>query len=87
MAFLRVWVILLLILLVVWAILLVAIPLRRRAELIDEWEAGPKDGDRAAFVREGMAQVRAGLALRLFGLVVALPLAALAAVLYLANQS
>jgi Ca2+/Na+ antiporter len=83
------WVRLLLLALVVLTVvyLLVSIYSRsvRREKLEKRYDAGGVEGDRDAYIAQGMAAYERGLRKRLIWLVIILPLAAMAATIYVVN--
>lgn len=83
------WIRLLLLALVVLTVvyLLVSIYSRsvRREKLEKRYDAGGVEGDRDAYIAEGMAAYERGLRKRLIWLVIILPLAAMAATIYVVN--
>jgi Mg2+/citrate symporter len=85
MAFFGPLFVLILVLVAVWLGLSLWLRLAERRRLTQRWEAEGRPGERDGFVRTGMAAYERSLRRRLLWLVVVLPLAALAAVLYLLN--
>ncbi len=87
MAFLRVWGILFLALLALYAVLSVWLRLRERRRLAEAWDAGEgKMVERAAWIETGMAAYDLTLRSRLLWLVIVLPMAGFAILLYLLNR-
>jgi Mg2+/citrate symporter len=87
MAFLRVLLGFLLILVAIYLVLSVVLRLRERRRLAEEWEAGDRLVDREAFMTEGMADYDRSLRKKLLWLVIVLPMAGLLILLYVLNVS
>ena len=87
MGFLRVLFAFLLVLVAIHLALRLWLRLRERRRLAEEWEAGPRQGDREAFMASGMADYDRSLRKRLLWLTIVLPMAGLALLLYLLNVS
>lgn len=87
MGFLRALFIFFVILLAIYLVLSLVLRLRERRRLAEEWEAGDRLVDRDIFMEEGMAAYDHSLRKRLLWLVIVLPMAGLAILLYLLNVS
>jgi Mg2+/citrate symporter len=87
MAFLRVLLGFLLILVAIYLVLSVVLRLRERRRLAEEWEAGDRLVDREAFMTEGMTDYDRSLRKKLVWLVIVLPMAGLLILLYVLNVS
>jgi Mg2+/citrate symporter len=85
MGFLRVMLAFLVVLIALHLILRVVLRLSERRRLAEAWEAGDRRVDRDIFMAEGMAAYDRSLRKRLLWLVIILPMAALALLLYLVN--
>lgn len=57
----------------------------RREDLEKEFDAGGKDGERSAYIAEGMARYEKGLKKRLLWLIYILPTVAFVAIIYILN--
>jgi len=87
MGFLRVLVGFFLLLVATYLILSVALRLRERRRLAEEWEGGDRLVERDIYMRDGMAAYDHSLRKRLLWLVIVLPMAGLLLLLYLLNVS
>ena len=87
MGFIRPLFVFFLLLVALHLVVRVALRLRERRRLVEEWEAGDRMGDRERFVAEGMADYDRSLRKRLLWLTIVGPMAALAALLYVLNVS
>ncbi|EYD77339.1 hypothetical protein Rumeso_01046 [Rubellimicrobium mesophilum DSM 19309] len=87
MAFLRVVVGFLVLLVMIYLALSVVLRLRERRRLAEEWEAGDQLVERDTHLRDGMAEYDHSLRKRLLWLVIVAPMAALMLLLYLVNGS
>ena len=87
MGFVRVLFVFFLVLVAVHLVVRVWLRLRERRRLSEEWEAGALTGDREGFVARGMAQYDRSLRKRLLWLTIVLPMAGLALLLYLVNET
>jgi hypothetical protein len=85
MGFLRVWLLLGAVLVVLYLFLSVWLRLAERRRLAAEWEMEGRRGDRAAFMAAGMAEYDRSLRRRLLWGVIVGPMAGLAVLLYLLN--
>jgi hypothetical protein len=57
----------------------------RREELEKDWDAGPQDGDRDAFIAEGLRHYQHGLRRKLILLVYIIPMVVVPAIIYILN--
>ena len=87
MGFLRVLFVVLLVLVAIHLGLRLWLRLRERRRLAEEWETGPREGDREAFMDGGMADYDRSLRKRLLWLTIVLPMAGLILLLYVLNVS
>lgn len=87
MGFFRVLLMVLVVLVAIHLTLRLWLRLRERRRLAQEWEAGPQEGDREAFLDRGMAEYDRSLRKRLLWLTIVLPMAGLMLLLYLLNVS
>ena len=87
MGFLRPLLVFFLFLVALHLVVRVWLRLRERRRLAEEWEAGPQEGDRDAFMDRGMADYDRSLRKRLLWLTIVLPMAGLILLLYLLNIS
>jgi Ca2+/Na+ antiporter len=87
MGFLRVMLVLLVALVALYLVLSVTLRLSERARLAREWDLSSRGGDRADFVREGMAAYDRSLRKRLLWGVIVGPLVGVGVLLYLLNIS
>ena len=87
MGFFRVLFVFFLVLVAIHLALRLWLRLRERRRLAEEWEAGPGQGDREAFMAQGMADYDGSLRKRLLWLTIVLPMAGLILLLYVLNVS
>ena len=76
-----------LVLVAIHLVLRLVLRFRERRRLAEEWEAGPQEGDREAFMDRGMADYDRSLRKRLLWLTIVLPMAGLILLLYLVNET
>jgi Mg2+/citrate symporter len=87
MGFFRVLFVFFLVLVAVHLALRLWLRFRERRRLAREWEEGPQEGDRDAFMDLGMADYDRSLRKRLLWLTIVGPMAGLILLLYLLNVS
>ncbi len=87
MGFFRVLFLFFLVLVAIHLALRLWLRLRERRRLAEEWEAGPGQGGREAFMDRGMADYDRSLRKRLLWLTIVGPMAGLILLLYLLNVS
>ena len=87
MGFFRVLFLFFVVLVAIHLVARVWLRLRERRRLAVEWEAGGQIGDREDFMDRGMAEYDRSLRKRLLWLTIVLPMAGLALLLYLVNET
>lgn len=87
MGFLRPLLVFFLVLVALHLVVRVWLRLRERRRLAEEWELGPQEGDREAFMDSGMDEYDRSLRKRLLWLTIVLPMAGLILLLYVLNVS
>ncbi|MGV6848777.1 MAG: hypothetical protein ACWA5A_10400 [Marinibacterium sp.] len=84
-AFLRMLIPLMIVLTIVYVGISIYSRARRKARLAQEWDHGPKDVDREAFIDTGLEHYSQSFRRRLILLVYILPLVLIAVMVYLTN--
>jgi hypothetical protein len=87
MGFLRPLLLFFALLVVMHLVLRVWLRLRERRRLAEEWELGPRLGDRGVFMDRGMDEYDRSLRKRLLWLTIVAPMAGLIVLLYVLNVS